>query len=61
MTAVDPVMVDSYVCSLLGYDTEEVEYIGLAEELSGDKAASSTISSVKTTDNKEIKRSEGIC
>ena len=33
MTAVDPVLVDSYVCSLLGYDTEEVDYIGLAEEL----------------------------
>lgn len=33
MTAVDPVLVDSYVCSLLGYETDEVEYIGLAEEL----------------------------
>ena len=29
--------------------------------VSGDKSASSDISSVKTTDNKEIKRSEGIC
>ena len=29
--------------------------------VSGDKSASSAISSVKTTDNKEIKRSEGIC
>lgn len=29
--------------------------------VSGDKAASSAISSVKTTDNSEIKRSEGIC
>ena len=33
MTAVDPVLVDSYVCSLLGYSTEEVPYIGMAEEL----------------------------
>lgn len=33
MAAVDPVLVDSYVCSLLGYETEEVEYIGLAESL----------------------------
>ena len=33
MTAVDPVLVDSYVCSLLGYETEDVEYIGLAEKL----------------------------
>ena len=33
MAAVDPVLVDSYVCSLLGYSTDEVEYIRLAEEL----------------------------
>lgn len=29
--------------------------------ISGDRSASSDISSVKTTDNKEIRRSEGIC
>ena len=29
--------------------------------VSGDKSASSNISSVKTTDNEEVKRSEGIC
>ena len=33
MAAVDPVLVDAYVCSLLGYSTDEVEYIGLAEKL----------------------------
>lgn len=33
MAACDPVLVDSYVCSLLGYETEEVPYIGMAEEL----------------------------
>lgn len=33
MAAADPVLVDSYVCSLLGYETEEVPYIGMAEEL----------------------------
>ena len=33
MAAADPVLVDSYVCSLLGYSTDEVEYIGLAESL----------------------------
>ena len=33
MAAVDPVLVDAYVCSLLGYETDEVEYIGLAEKL----------------------------
>lgn len=29
----DPVLVDSYVAQLLGYDKEEIEYIGIAEEL----------------------------
>ena len=33
MAAADPVLVDSYVCSLLEYKTEEVPYIGMAEEL----------------------------
>ncbi|MBR7088417.1 MAG: DUF362 domain-containing protein [Mogibacterium sp.] len=33
MAAVDPVLTDAYVCSLLGYRTDEVEYIGLAENL----------------------------
>ena len=33
MAACDPVLVDAYVCSLLGYETDEVEYIGRAESL----------------------------
>lgn len=33
MAASDPVMVDAYVCSLLGYRTDEVPYIGIAESL----------------------------
>ena len=33
MTAIDPVLVDSFVCSLLGYGVDEVPYIGLAEKL----------------------------
>ncbi|MBQ6456194.1 MAG: DUF362 domain-containing protein [Mogibacterium sp.] len=33
MTAVDPVLVDSFVCSLLGYETEDVPYIGMSEAL----------------------------
>ena len=33
MAAVDPVLTDAYVCSLLGYDVEEVPYIGMADEL----------------------------
>lgn len=33
MTAMDPVLVDAYVCSILGYETSDVPYIGLAAEL----------------------------
>ncbi len=33
MTALDPVLVDSYVCHLLGYEVSDVEYIGLSEEI----------------------------
>ena len=33
MGLLDPVLCDSYVCDLMGYKTEEVPYIGLAEEL----------------------------
>ena len=33
MAAADPVLTDSYVCSLLGYSIEEVPYIGMAEAL----------------------------
>ncbi len=33
MTALDPVLVDSYVCHLLGYAASDVEYIGLSEDL----------------------------
>lgn len=32
MAAVDPVLVDAYVCSLLHYETADVPYIGLASE-----------------------------
>lgn len=31
--AADPVLCDAYVCKLMGYGTEEVPYIGLAEKL----------------------------
>ncbi len=33
MAAADPVLVDAYVCDLMGYAVEEVRYIRLAEEL----------------------------
>lgn len=32
MAALDPVLMDSYVCSLMGYGIEDVPYIGMAEE-----------------------------
>ncbi|MBR5047158.1 MAG: DUF362 domain-containing protein [Eubacterium sp.] len=38
MTALDPVMTDSYVCHLLGYAPSDVEYIGLAEALGSGNA-----------------------
>ncbi len=33
MTALDPVLVDAYVCSLLGYAPSDVKYVTLAESL----------------------------
>ena len=33
MAAVDPVLVDSYACKILGYVKEDVEYVCMAEEL----------------------------
>lgn len=33
MAATDPVLVDSYVCDLMGYTADDVRYVRLAEEL----------------------------
>ncbi len=33
MAAADPVLMDAYVCQLLGYEVEEVPYVSMAEEL----------------------------
>ncbi|MBO6133508.1 MAG: DUF362 domain-containing protein [Lachnospiraceae bacterium] len=33
MAGLDPVLIDSYVCSLLGYETAEVPYITFSEQL----------------------------
>lgn len=33
MAATDPVLVDAYVCSLLGYDPSDVDYVAIAEKL----------------------------
>ena len=44
MTAVDPVLVDAYVCSLMGYEIEDVPYIGMAAELG---AGSSELSELR--------------
>ncbi|MCI8585314.1 MAG: DUF362 domain-containing protein [Lachnospiraceae bacterium] len=37
-TARDPVLCDAYVCRLLGYETKEVPYIGIAESLGAGSA-----------------------
>lgn len=63
MAAVDPVLVDSYVCDLMGYTKEEVPYICYAEELgvgSGDLSRMSILllnssqKDIKTPDTKKI-------
>lgn len=63
MAAVDPVLMDSYVCSLMGYEKEEVPYICYAEELgvgSGDldtlevSKLNDCVSDVKTPETKKI-------
>ena len=33
LAGMDPVLMDSYVCEMMHYKTEEVPYIKLAEEL----------------------------
>ena len=33
MAAADPVLMDAYVCQLLGYEVQEVPYVSMAEEL----------------------------
>lgn len=38
MAAADPVLCDAYVCSLLGYEIEDVPYISMAEELGAGSA-----------------------
>ena len=57
MTALDPVLTDSYVCHLLGYDISEVEYIGLAQMLGSGSAdlESCRISVYDRDENGEIR------
>lgn len=63
MAAIDPVLMDSYVCSLMGYKKEDVPYICYAEELgigSGDLDTlevcmlNSAISDVKVPETKKV-------
>lgn len=44
MAALDPVLVDAFVCSLLHYQTSDVPYIGMAEQLG---VGSSDLSSLR--------------
>jgi uncharacterized protein (DUF362 family) len=54
MAAMDPVLVDSYVCSLMHYDTKEVPYIGYAEEL-GVGSTDLTKAVIRHLDGEEVK------
>lgn len=63
MAAADPVLMDSYVCSLMGYEKEEVPYICYAEELgvgSGDlsslniRSLNESMTEIQTPDTKKI-------
>ncbi len=50
MAAVDPVLIDSYACRLLHYDTADVPYIGMAEQLG---AGSADLAAAKITELNE--------
>ena len=51
MTALDPVLLDSYVCHLLGYETKDVAYIEMAHALgSGSKDLTDCMISVWSMD-----------
>ena len=61
MAAMDPVLVDAYVCHLLGYEKEDVPYIVMAEELgvgSGDLSAAHilTVEGVNDEDMPKTRR-----
>ena len=55
MVSLDPVLVDSYVCRLLGYETSDVEYIGVAEALGvGSSDLEGAVIKTLDLDSKEI-------
>lgn len=57
MAAMDPVLLDSYVCRLLGYELEDVPYIGLAEKLKVGCADLSKMK-VRTIDGDGVEKEE---
>ena len=59
MVAKDPVLLDSYVCKLLGYELTDVPYIGYAEKLGVGCADLNTLS-MHTIDGDGIERDENL-
>ncbi len=56
MVAADPVLLDSYVCRLLGYPVSQVPYLGLAEKLgSGSSNLSECMIRVLDSEGNELK------
>ena len=54
LAALDPVLVDAYVCSLLHYETEDVPYIALAEAL-GVGSARLEAADIRAVDQESVK------
>ncbi|MCR5796990.1 MAG: DUF362 domain-containing protein [Eubacterium sp.] len=60
MAAADPVLLDSYVCKLLGYALEDVPYIGYARDIgSGSTDLDELVISVINSDGEVIKTFRG--
>ena len=62
MAAMDPVLTDAYVCKLLGYRTDDVPYVALAEELgvgSGDLSTAHIIT-VEGVNDEDMPKSRRI-
>ncbi len=55
MAAADPVLVDAYVCDLMGYAVDEVRYVRLAEELGVGSAQISQMKICALNEGEEIK------
>ena len=55
MAAVDPVLVDAYVCDLMGYTVDEARYVRLAQELGVGSADIGRIKVCALNEGEEVK------